>query len=207
MDPQPEVIREQIETTRESLVNKLETLENQVKETVGTVTSTVENTVENVRSKVEGAVEAVSSTVKTTVEGVKKTFDIPYHTRRHPHAMAGGAFALGTLLGWMTMRRSWYTPEPYWPEGPEAEPVRREAHARRSWFANVLTPLTEEVDKIKATGLGVVFGVVRDALQQAAPESIAPRVGEIIDDMTRRAGATVLPSPVFGGKEHDGRGS
>jgi hypothetical protein len=197
MDPQSEVIRDRIEDTRESLTQKLEALEGHVK-----------GTVENVRAKVEGAVDAVTDTVKSTVAGVKRTFDIPEHIRRHPLAMVGGAFALGAVLAWVTTRRRWYTPEPYWSSAPEpdgrqqqAPPNGRQQQAPSgpSWFANILTPLTEELDKVKATGLGMLFGLAREALERAAPESVAPRVREIVDDMTRRAGATVVPSPVLGG--------
>jgi ElaB/YqjD/DUF883 family membrane-anchored ribosome-binding protein len=189
MDPQPEVIREQIENTRDSLTEKLQTLEDQVKETVSSV-----------RSKVEGTVEAVSNTVKSSVESVKNTFDIPEQTRRHPHAMVGGAFGVGALLGWMTMRRRSHMPEPYWSSAPEPEPAvgRYEARSGGGWFSNMLTPLAEEMHKIKATGLGFLIGLTRDAIVSRAPEGVAERLREIVDNMTRRAGATVMPSPVMG---------
>ena len=82
MDPKPDVIRRQIDETRESLADKLETLEDQVKHTVASVTEAVEHTVDSVKS-----------TARETVETVKRTFDIPYQVRRHPYALTGAVFA------------------------------------------------------------------------------------------------------------------
>src|SRR5262249_39701668 len=93
MAEEPDVIRQQIDETRESLTEKLETLEGQVKDAVSTVTdtietvkSTVENTVESVKSGVENTVETVKSSLSDTVDTVKETFDLSRHVDRHPWA-------------------------------------------------------------------------------------------------------------------------
>lgn len=88
MAEEPDVIREQIEETRTSLTEKLETLEGQVRETVQSAKATVEDTLETVKSSVQN-----------TVESVKQTFDLSYQVDRHPWAMTGGSFVVGFLLG------------------------------------------------------------------------------------------------------------
>jgi phosphate uptake regulator len=73
MDDSPEVIRLQMEETRASLSEKLETLEQQV---VGTV--------QDARAAVTDTVETVKEAVHETVETVKDTFDIGAQMQRHP---------------------------------------------------------------------------------------------------------------------------
>jgi hypothetical protein len=203
MDTKPEVIRDQIEQTRESLTDKLEDLENHVKRTVENVTGTVEHTVETVSSKVEGAVEAVTSTVHSTVEGVKETLDIPTHTRRHPYAMTGGAFVLGLIAGWWTMRPRRHTAAPR--RFAEQQSTPHDGETRTGWFSNLMTPLTEEIGRFKGTAVGFLFGMARDALLKAVPESLVDRVRQIADDMTRRAGGEVMPSPVLAETRQEGQ--
>ena len=83
-EQRPDEIRHQIEETRCSLTEKLETLEHEVKQTVKGATDTVVGTVHSV----EG-----------TVETVKRTFDLRYHVRRHPWLMFGGSIATGFVAG------------------------------------------------------------------------------------------------------------
>jgi len=116
-----DVIRKQMEETRTSLTEKLETLENKVVGTVQEATSMVSNTVEAVKETVQETVASVQSTVATvkdsvqdtvgTVTGtmkegvtmvkdtVKDAFDIPGHVEHHPWLMFGSSVALGYCLG------------------------------------------------------------------------------------------------------------
>ena len=87
MDREAEVIHQQMTETRESLADKIETLEKQVAGTIESVTGTVEavgETVEQVKEAVQGTVETVKEKVEGTVETVKETLDIGAHVRRHP---------------------------------------------------------------------------------------------------------------------------
>ena len=77
----PEEIRNQIEETRSSLTEKLETLEHEVKETVRGATDAVVGTVQSVRSTVECTVEAVKGSVESTLESVRRTFDVQRRSR------------------------------------------------------------------------------------------------------------------------------
>jgi ElaB/YqjD/DUF883 family membrane-anchored ribosome-binding protein len=117
-------IQREMEQTRASLTEKLETLEQKVvgtveeatavasqtvesiKETVATVNETVKETVtavnETVKESVEtvkGTVSAVEETVKESVETVKDWFDINAHTQEHPWLVMGGSVAVGYCLG------------------------------------------------------------------------------------------------------------
>jgi ElaB/YqjD/DUF883 family membrane-anchored ribosome-binding protein len=106
MDHETEMIREQMDDTRESLAKKIESLEKEVAGTVENVkdaVQTVSSTVEQVKDAVEGTVEtvkdSVTGTVETVKETVKDTFDIPAHVRRHPWLGFGFSFAAGFVAG------------------------------------------------------------------------------------------------------------
>jgi ElaB/YqjD/DUF883 family membrane-anchored ribosome-binding protein len=109
MDPEPDVIRQEIEQTRESLTGKIENLEKEVRGTISNVTETVENITETVKEKVQDTVETVKQTVSSTVEDtvatVKRTFDIPYQVQQHPWAIAGCSLAAGLAAGYFLAGR------------------------------------------------------------------------------------------------------
>jgi len=115
MDNETEVILEQMEGTRASLAEKLETLENQVVGTIQEATSTVSetvqqvkdavtDTVETVKDTVEGTVESVKDSMHDTVESVKETFDVRRQVQNHPWLMFGGSFVAGYVASRL-MRR------------------------------------------------------------------------------------------------------
>jgi hypothetical protein len=193
MDPKPEVIRHQIEETRGSLTEKLETLEGHVKQTISTV-----------KNKVEDTVQAVTSTVEETVDTVKRTFDIPYQVQKHPYAMTGGALLAGATLGYMLSRRpspershhAAYSAAPpaYRASGNGLEGTVPPARAQRSFFATLLEPLSAEFDKIKSTAIGALAAMARDALMQSVGPALQGKVEEIMNDLTRRFGG----EPVVG---------
>src|SRR5262249_5691996 len=78
MAEEPEVIREQIRETQESLASKLSTLEDKVVNTVTNTTESVSQTVENVKETVADTIETVKDSVESTVQTVKRTFDLEY---------------------------------------------------------------------------------------------------------------------------------
>jgi len=109
----------QMEGTRASLAQKLETLENQVVGTIQDATSTVSETVqqvkdavtgtvETVKETVEGTVDSVKDTVQGTVDSVKETFDLRRQVENHPWLMFGGSFAVGFVAARLMQR---YGPE------------------------------------------------------------------------------------------------
>src|SRR5262245_5136733 len=88
MAEEPDVIRQQIDETRSSLTEKLETLEGQVR-----------GTVREAKASVEDTIESVKASVQHSVASVKRTFDVRYQTERHPWAMVGGSVVAGFVIG------------------------------------------------------------------------------------------------------------
>jgi len=123
-----EIIPKEMEQTRQSLADKIETLERKVANTVDSVAETVKETVESVTDKVQKTVESVTGTVESvtervdsakeavqdTMESVKEglysakesvkqtvsdAFDLPSHVRNYPWASFGGSVVVGFLAG------------------------------------------------------------------------------------------------------------
>jgi hypothetical protein len=176
---QPELIRQQMEETRTSLAEKLETLEQKVTTTVQDAASAVTDTVETVKESVEASVEAV-----------KNTLDLGLQTERHPWGMVGGSIALGFLGGWLTGGE----PRP----GPSPTPPSPARNGRHP--AGWLSEFGPEIEKLKGLAISTVTGMLRDALAEAVPESIRPRLTEVMDDLTARFGGEPIHSPVLGGQ-------
>src|SRR5438105_8802525 len=119
-----DVIRDQMEDTRTSLTEKLETLEKKVASTVESATSNVAETVEAVKETVQETVSTVKDTVQDTVCTVKSTvregvgavkdaFDICGHVERHPWVMLGGSIAVGYVLGRLLLPEAKSTEEEF----------------------------------------------------------------------------------------------
>jgi len=104
-----QVIRQQMEDTRTSLTDKLETLENKVADTVQEATSAVSETVTSVKESIQDTVATVTGSVQDTVttvkdtlhdgvESVKNMFDVPHLVEQHPWPAVAGSIALGFCL-------------------------------------------------------------------------------------------------------------
>jgi ElaB/YqjD/DUF883 family membrane-anchored ribosome-binding protein len=213
MDKEPDVIRQEIEQTRSNLTEKLETLESQVKSTVHNVTAKVEDTVETVKSKVEGTVDAVTSTVESTVQSVKETFNVERQVREHPFAMTGGTVLVGMAAGYFlaSLRRPaaprhWSAPRPSAAPAPQRLSAdngasRATGGPARSEGPGLLSGLLEqfgpEIDKLKATAVGMVLGAARDLLKEKLPPSLSGHVEELVDNVTRKAGGEVIRGRVL----------
>lgn len=103
------MIREQMEETRTSMTEKLETLENKVADTVQEATSAVSETVTTVKDSIQDTVAAVTGTVQDTVttvkdtlhegvESVKSMFDVPHLVEQHPWSAVACSLAVGFCL-------------------------------------------------------------------------------------------------------------
>jgi ElaB/YqjD/DUF883 family membrane-anchored ribosome-binding protein len=217
MAEEPSVIRHQIEETRESLTEKLETLEDQVKEAVGTVTDTietvkssVENTVESVKTGVEGTVESVRTSFSDAVDSVKETFDLSSQVNRHPWGAVGCSLLAGVAAGYLLTgsRRAGFSAgirgmeriipgyQPSRPAEPPPAEIREESH-EPDLLSKLLGSFEAELGKIKRTALGAALGMARDVIKEALPPSIGDNVTEIMDNITRRVGAEPVRGPVL----------
>jgi len=170
-----EVIRHQMEETRSSLADKLETLESQF---CGTV---------------EGATEAVSHTVEVvqeTVETVKETFDLRKQTDRHPWGMLTGAVAVGFVVGRMTNVSAS-------PTSPAPTPTPVSAYQAAPAPAARPAPSTpglfdSSIEKLKGLAIGGLMSVVRELVFRNAPSSIVSELAGVVDDLTTKLGGKPL---------------
>lgn len=178
---QEEAIRHQMEETRASLADKLESLEQHVLGTVHEATSAVSGTVENVKETVEGTVESVKETMENVKESVKETFDLRLQTERHPWAVVGGSIAVGFVLGHflpkltedrMIAGMSESGDEPVRGESFRAaslraeEPVERPSFLKASFFADLIGP---ELEKLKNYAVESLKGMVHDFVAKSVP--------------------------------------
>jgi len=225
MDQEPDVIRDQIDETRASLTEKIETLETTVKSTIQDARETVEGTVATVKETVEGTIENVKGTiadvkesVSDTVESVKQTFDLGYQTQQRPWLMMGCSFAAGFVVGNLVEGRrhhhgAWNLEGGgYYPERP-SQPMTRfrseepttTAHDGRSqaststgggWFGQLLNQFQPELDRLKGMAIGAALAVARDVAKQSLP-LFASQIDELTSSVTTKLGGEPIRQPVF----------
>jgi len=186
VDNELEVIHHQMEDTRSSLADKLDTLENEILGTVHNATAAVAHTVEDVKS----AVSSVTETLQETVENVKETLNVSEQVRHHPWGMLGGAAVAGFLGGWLigSSRRE---KEPAAPKETRREPS---AAARREEPAADHGSIFAALQPLIGVGLGAVMGAVRDMIAGALPENVKGDVAEALDKFTVQLGGKPLAS-------------
>jgi ElaB/YqjD/DUF883 family membrane-anchored ribosome-binding protein len=209
MDPQPDVIRQQIEETRSSLTDKLETLEAEVKETVQSARDTVENvqeavehTLSSARETVQETISSVKETVENATETVKRTFDLPYQVDRHPWAMlglsfvaglAGGAFLGGRVSPGRRVARRMAEASAEPPERSQGAPAAawsRSSHegpARPGFVDKLSSQFGDEFEKIKDLAITTLVGVVGDVARRSLPV-LASSVEEMMLNIASQAG-------------------
>jgi len=170
VDEQQDVgaLRDQIEETRSSLTEKLETLETEVKDTVS----------------------SVAETVQDATDTVKRNLDLEYQVRQHPWAMMGlsllSGLALGAFLGGrshrgsrLARRMSEAAVEP-----PAGSP------ARTGFMDKLTDKLGDEFERAKDLAVTTLAGVVRDVAQRSIPA-----LGAAVEDMMAHAAAQCASPP------------
>jgi len=198
MADDPEVIRQQMEETRSSLSEKLETLEQQVVETVQGATSAVAETVENVREAVSETVSSVTDSVQETVHSVKDTFDVPLQVERHPWMMLGMAVATGYVGGYLLERKPrdhyrsmsesrasrapvYLAPQPSVPPAPPTPP-------QPGFLSKLADQFGPELNKLKGMAIGMGLSAVRDMVTNAAPPEMKEKLNEVLDGVISKLG-------------------
>jgi ElaB/YqjD/DUF883 family membrane-anchored ribosome-binding protein len=207
---EPEVIRQQMEETRASLTEKLETLEQQVVDTVQGATTAVTETVESVKEAVQETVETVKDTFQGTVETVKDTFDLRRQVDQHPWLMVGGAAALGYAAGSLlpraeTGRRDFrHHASLLHSNGgvrrhaaDEAIPPPQARPAEPSRLSSLAGTFGPEIDRLKGLAIGALMGLVRDMVARSAPPSLSSQLTDVMNDFTLKLGGQPLRGSIL----------
>jgi len=223
MDHESEVIRHQMEETRTSLAEKLETLEQQVVCTVHGATNAVTDTVEAVREAVHDSVEKVKGSVEETVETVRETLDIQRQVERHPWAMMTGSVVLGYVGGSLLnhTQQEHYRGSSLGPVYPHSdrqttEGLRNDGNSRipvqealtsdngprtsgmeHHWLDEAGQMFETEISKVKGLAIGTLFGVLRDLIATSLPEPLKPELHEVMDSVTTKLGGKPIHGPVL----------
>jgi hypothetical protein len=194
-DPTAVKLREKMEETRGALSEKIETLEEKVVGIADTATTTVAETVQTVKEVVENTVESVKEGVEGTVETVKGIFDVPGHFRRYPWAMFAGSLAAGFAAGKLLSADGAARPPPAPADAPG--PARAREDGGPGWLSWLAEQFGPELEKVKGLALGATFGLVRDLLTRAVPESLGGQVKDVVDSFTTKMGGRPLEGPVL----------
>jgi len=192
-----DVIRQQMEETRTSLAEKVETLEQTLVNTVQETAETVTDTVANVKETFQESVETVKESVQESVETVKNWFDLPAQVNEHPWTMLAGSaaigFALGSLFGEKpTAETSTAAPWKQQHNGGKNRPVA--AAPTESAVTNWLSKFEPELNRLKGLALSAALGTLREMIGSGLPSEIGHRFKEIIDDVTKKVGGEPVPS-------------
>jgi ElaB/YqjD/DUF883 family membrane-anchored ribosome-binding protein len=200
MDPQPDVIHKQIEETRSSLTEKLETLEAEVKDTVESAKEAVQETFTTAKETVQDTISSVKETVHTATETVKRTFDLHYQVDQHPWGMLGLSF-VGGLVGGAFLAGRMRSSRRRAVRSDETSPAAawsRVTHdeSRRPGFVDRLAAkLGGEVERIQDAAINALSGLVADVSRKAIPA-----LKDAFEDLVART-ATNTSAPQQHGEE------
>jgi len=191
-------IREQMANTRCSISEKLDLLERRVISTVEGATNAVTDTVETVKESVRESVHSV----QTSLDPIRQV-------ERNPWVTVAVSFGAGYAAGKLLEGHHGAAPSmvidqpPAWPHPNTSTHDMATNHGNHrtgshgSMMRQLIEPLEPEIRRLKGLGIGMLCGLVRDFLHEAAPESMRSRLTEVADDMTRKMGGEPVKGPVF----------
>jgi ElaB/YqjD/DUF883 family membrane-anchored ribosome-binding protein len=198
-----ELIRKQMEDTRSSITEKLETLENKVSSDIqgatGAVTGTVEavkDTVETVKDSVAETVETVKESVAVTAETVKdavqeglhsvsRWLDISSHVRNYPLLSVGVSAATGFLLESLVNGDSGRSSS----SAPTASvpPARTAYRDERSTSSSIFSFFAPHLSLIRQVALGALLNAVKEPILKAAPTQ-SEALTKLFDNLSQSLG-------------------
>jgi hypothetical protein len=178
-----------------------------VTSTVQAATASVTETVETVKEAVISSVATVQGSVRDTVDSVKDTFDVAQWVQRYPWTVMAGCVAAGYVAGSILKPHRASAPD----RSAEPQPYRSQRNGfasdtsqrfaapppSKSWWNELVDSFDAETRQLKSLALSTLVGVARDYVTQQVPGPVAPRLAEILDDMTTKLGAKPLPTPVL----------
>ena len=223
-DCSPQVIKAQMATTRSSLAEKIETLEERVVHSMHDANDVLHETIDSAREVVHDTVATVKSTmastgdmVKSSVTSVKDTFDVPLQVERHPWSAVGTAaiagFALGSI-GETGSRRTSARCENL-DTNPKNEPhdIRTdpaslnsptEPSADNRPARNVSKVIANHLEPLKSFAIGAVMASIQNVLAKGLHEEWRRPLFEAIDDITLELGGRPLKPAGSAGAEKSG---
>jgi len=192
-------IRQQMADTRCSISEKLDLLERRVVSTVEGATHAVADTVETVKES-----------VRDSVHSVQHSLDPIRQAERNPWVTVAVSFGAGYAAGKL-LEGNHAAPAPSmvidqppaWPHPNTsthemaANHGNQRSESHHGLVQQMIEPLEPEIRKLKALGVGMLFGLVRDFLHEAAPEALRSRLTEVVDDVTRKMGGEPVNGPIF----------
>jgi len=206
-----DLIRCEMEETREKLSDKLDTLEKKLVDSVEEATTVVTTVKESVHDSVESVKETVHDTVATvkesvhdTVDSVKEFMDVEKQWDRHPWLLAGGAVACGFALAIATgrsarssRREPQVTPVYQSPVPVNVRPQPTTAVApAKAPSENWLSAFEPELNMLKSLALGATFGTIRELIATQVPPEVAPTIRTMVDNVTKKMGGEpIMPVP------------
>jgi ElaB/YqjD/DUF883 family membrane-anchored ribosome-binding protein len=222
MPPETELIKQQMDQTRLSLVEKLETLENKVFGAVHDTTGTISSTVQQFGSTMRETTRDVGATVREAVSSARDALNVSRQMHEHPWLMLGGSVFAGYVGGLLldNLERGHVPSLPSVPAAPERllprdSEVRQRAESERvsrrtgsSFLKALVETFAPELDKLKRAALGTALGLVRDRVGESVPAHLKENFTELMDRVTQKLGGEPPPPGAMlgtSGDEHDER--
>jgi ElaB/YqjD/DUF883 family membrane-anchored ribosome-binding protein len=201
MDHESEVIKQQMEQTRASLAEKLDTLEEHLASTVRNTTEAVAETVEAVKGAVEGTVNTVTESVETVKETVAETFDFNRQMQERPWLMMGGGVVVGFLgarlleSGLTEMsRQSARMPAPAGAmPAPQGQGNGRSLGLSSDTWSRLGEAFAPALHRLQELALGVGVSTVGRMVLENVPESLRGEVEKVINEVTTAVGGQQVP--------------
>jgi len=214
VDESPEVIKSQMEQTRQDLVEKIETLEHQVAHTVQEATSAVTSTVDTVKDVVSNTSDAVQSTVdsvkdvvsntkdavQSTMDSVVEAFDLSGHVQRSPWLMFGAAvasgFALGKVLAPPQLSSSSSSASADFSKLSLEPTLKQPEQPSKSVFDAPLSALGSMFEKplqiAEGMAVSAFFSLLQNVVRDAVPADWKDQVVGVVNDLNKQLGGLPL---------------
>jgi ElaB/YqjD/DUF883 family membrane-anchored ribosome-binding protein len=170
MEDQAELIRDEMQGTRENLAEKLETLEEKVTDSLSAAQHSVSDTVETIK---EG--------VQESVESVRHALDIPRHVREHPWLMMGGGVLVGFVAHSLLMpsRRRRSQQMGTLSSSGSVTTTSAESPSRSNW--NLFGSSWQKLQRYAAR---TALDLVGRAAKQSLPGELGSTISGTVDEMS-----------------------
>jgi len=182
VDSELEVIRTEMDATRDSLAQKIGELESQVRETVSEAGAAVSATKEGVMD----VVSSVSDTVSHVKESIKETFDLGKQVEAHPWGAFGVAVAAGMAGGLLLGSRPTSVPlaSGFAPHTPSHTPYTPAAAA--SAASSEPSMVSSVFSKLQNMAIASLVDIVQDMVRQSAPEPWKQGLQDIVREVSTK---------------------